>query len=185
MEAVSAGARRVGRAPLAVAWVVLTSSRGRGATLQSRWPAAHERLVNPIVRQRADPHVSRDSAVRYYLVARAPEYDRIELRAASTIGGLGAATPVVVWRKHETGAMGSHICAPELHRIDGKWYIYFEAGRADSVWSIRIYALENSSPDPLRGERAEKGQVGVDASGADGEPVADGIVAPITTVVGR
>ena len=83
-----------------------------------------------------------------------PECDRIEVRAASTIGGLGAATPVVVWREHETGAMGSHICAPELHRIDGKWYIYFAAGRADSVWSIRIY-------------------------------VADGIVAPITTVVGR
>jgi GH43 family beta-xylosidase len=75
------------------------------------------------------------------------------------VTALGAAVPVVVWRRHETGAMGSHIWAAELHRIDGKWYIYFAAGRADSVWNIRIYALENASPDPLRGTWVEKGQI--------------------------
>jgi GH43 family beta-xylosidase len=153
---VSVRARRLRRALLAL--VVVASSCGR-ASRRSPSPAAHERLVNPIVRQRADPHISRDSAGHYYLAATVPEYDRIELRAASTIGGLGAAVPVVVWRRHETGAMGSHIWAPELHRIDGKWYIYFAAGRAESVWNIRIYALENASPDPLRGTWVEKGQI--------------------------
>jgi GH43 family beta-xylosidase len=155
VEALSLRARHLARALLTT--LVLTASCLRAPSPQV--PAAHERLVNPIVRQRADPHVSRDSAGRYYLAATVPEYDRIELRAASTIGALGAATPLVVWRKHETGAMGSHIWAPELHRIDGKWYIYFAAGRADSVWNIRIYALENASPDPLRGAWVEKGQV--------------------------
>jgi GH43 family beta-xylosidase len=154
---VSTGARAVGRALLAIA--VVTSACGRGPVVRTPTPAAHERLVNPIVRQRADPHVSRDSTGRYYLAATVPEYDRIELRSAATIEGLGAATPVVVWRKHATGAMGSHIWAPELHRIDGKWYIYFAAGRADSVWNIRIYALESASEDPLRGTWIEKGQI--------------------------
>jgi len=148
-------ARAVARALLAT--LVVTSACARASVSAS--PHAHERLVNPIVRQRADPHVSRDSSGRYYLTATVPEYDRIELRSAPTIQALGAATPVVVWRKHATGAMGSHIWAPELHRIDGKWYIYFAAGAADSVWNIRIYALENASADPLRGEWVEKGQV--------------------------
>jgi GH43 family beta-xylosidase len=82
---------------------------------------------NPIVKQRADPWVYRTDAGDYYLVATVPEYDRIEIRKSETINGLADATPKVLWTKHEEGAMGYHIWAPELHRIDGKWYIYFAA----------------------------------------------------------
>jgi len=64
-----------------------------------------------------------------------------------------------VWRKHATGEMGAHIWAPEMHRIDGKWYIYFTAGRADKIWDIRLYVLENASPDPFQGEWTERGQI--------------------------
>ena len=64
VEAVSSRARPLRRALLALG--VVTSSCGR-ASLQSPSPAAHERLVNPIVRQRADPQVSRDSAGHYDL----------------------------------------------------------------------------------------------------------------------
>jgi GH43 family beta-xylosidase len=35
--------------------------------------------------------------------------------------------------------MSHHIWAPELHFIDGKWYLYFTAGRADAIWDIRLY----------------------------------------------
>ena len=122
-------------------------------------PRHAERFVNPIVRQRADPMVFRDEDGMYYLAATVLEYDRIELRAARTIQGLGAATPAVIWRKHAAGEMGAHIWAPEIHRIDGKWYVYFAAGRADSVWNIRIYALESADRDPLRGAWTEKGQI--------------------------
>jgi GH43 family beta-xylosidase len=117
--------------------------------------------VNPIVRQRADPQILRVEDGSYYLSATVPEYDRIELRHAASIQGLGTAEPVVVWRKHASGPMGSHIWAPELHRIDGKWYIYFAAGGAEPehVWDIRIYVLENSSADPLTGSWVEKGRL--------------------------
>ena len=74
-------------------------------------------VVNPVVRQRADPHVLRDGDA-YYLAATVPEYDRIELRRAASIGALGAAEPAVIWRRHAAGEMGAHIWAPELHRID-------------------------------------------------------------------
>ena len=96
---------------------------------------------------------------QYYVTATVPEYDRIILRRASTIAGLASAPEHVIWRRHESGAMAAHIWAPELHRIDGKWYVYFTAGRSDDIWAIRLYVLENASADPFTGEWVEKGQL--------------------------
>jgi GH43 family beta-xylosidase len=115
--------------------------------------------TNPIIRERADPQISLHSDGYYYFSATVPEYDRIELRRARSIGELGKAPARVVWRKHEHGPMSHHIWAPELHRIDGKWYLYFAAGKAEAIWDIRIYVLENSSPNPLEGDWVEKGQL--------------------------
>jgi GH43 family beta-xylosidase len=115
--------------------------------------------VNPLVRNRADPHIHRHTDGFYYFTATAPEYDRIVLRRSRTLNGLGSAAESVIWRKHATGAMGAHIWAPEIHRIDGKWYVYFAAAPAESVWDIRIWVLENAHRDPFRGTWVEKGQV--------------------------
>ena len=114
---------------------------------------------NPIALQRADPWVYKDSDDTYYFIATVPEYDRIEIRSSKTIKGLTEAAPVVVWRKHESGPMGNHIWAPELHRIDGKWYIYFAAGSAEDKWKIRMYVLSNASDNPTKGEWVEEGQI--------------------------
>jgi GH43 family beta-xylosidase len=114
---------------------------------------------NPLVLQRADPFVTKAPDGTYYFIATAPEYDRIEIRSAKTINGIKTAKPVVVWRKHDKGAMGNHIWAPELHRIDGKWYIYFAAGSAEDKWAIRKYALSNISEDPTKGVWVEEGQI--------------------------
>jgi GH43 family beta-xylosidase len=121
--------------------------------------AAEPSFHNPLVRQRADPQVLLQDDGYYYLAATVPEYDRIELRRARTLDALGAGEAKVVWRKHASGEMGAHIWAPELHRIDGKWYLYFTAGRADKIWEIRLYVLENDSPDPFTGEWVERGQL--------------------------
>jgi GH43 family beta-xylosidase len=121
--------------------------------------AAEPQFNNPLVQKRADPQVALHSDGYYYYTATAPEYDRIELRRARSLNELGAAEPHVAWRKHASGEMGAHIWAPEMHYIDGKWYIYFTAGRADAIWEIRLYVLENSSPNPLEGEWIERGQL--------------------------
>lgn len=114
---------------------------------------------NPLAFQRADPFVAKADDGTYYFIATAPEYDRIEIRRSKTINGITKAKPVVVWRKHAKGAMGNHIWAPELHRIDGKWYIYFAAGSAEDKWKIRKYALSNSSKNPTKGEWKEEGEI--------------------------
>lgn len=115
--------------------------------------------VNPLVQQRADPHIHRHTDGHYYFTATAPEYDRIVLRRSRTLNGLSTAAESVLWRAHPTGDMGAHIWAPELHRIGGKWYIYFAAAPAEDVWQIRIWVLENSHPNPSKGTWVEKGQV--------------------------
>lgn len=115
--------------------------------------------TNPIVPQRADPHVTLQPGGMYYLAATVPEYDRIELRRAPTLAGLSTAEPVVIWRKHDSGPMSVFIWAPEFHRIDGKWYVYFAATNGGDIGSLRMYVLENSSPDPFEGKWTEKGQI--------------------------
>ena len=114
---------------------------------------------NPIVAQRADPWVHKAEDGTYYFIATAPEYDRIEMRQAKTINGLGTAEPKVIWNKHENGVMSHHIWAPELHKIDGKWYVYFAAGQAEDVWKIRMFVLSNDAEDPMTGEWKEEGQM--------------------------
>ena len=141
--------RSVFLALLAVAAVIAPAARG----------AALLAGTNPLVQQRADPHVLRHTDGYYYFMGTVPEYDRLELRRAKTLGELTAAAPKTIWRQHETGEMGSHIWAPEIHFIDGKWYIYFAAGGAQAVWDIRIYVLENAAANPLEGAWVEKGQL--------------------------
>lgn len=115
--------------------------------------------VNPLVPHRADPHIHRHSDGFYYFTATAPEYDRVILRRSRTLGGLTTAAESVIWRKHPSGDMGAHIWAPEIHRIGGKWYIYFAAAPAEDVWAIRIWVLENANADPFQGTWVERGQL--------------------------
>lgn len=111
----------------------------------------------PLVRQTADPYIYYHSDGYYYFTYSTPEYDRIELRRAWSVKGLAEAKPLTIWRKHASGPMSWHIWAPELHFINGKWYIYFAAGRAEDPWWIRTWVLENTSSDPFCGTWEEKG----------------------------
>jgi GH43 family beta-xylosidase len=117
------------------------------------------RYTNPIAERRADPHIFRHTDGYYYFTATVPEYDRIVLRRATTIQGLASAPETVIWRRHAQGEMGAHIWAPEIHFINGRWYVYFAAGRTDDVWRIRMYVLESSAANPLTGPWTERGRI--------------------------
>ncbi len=116
-------------------------------------------IDNPIVPQRADPWIHRDPDTGCYtFIGSAPEFDRIEIRQACRLNDLKIAEPKVIWRKHESGPMSMHIWAPELHRIDGTWYIYFAAGQKDVPFGIRMYTLSNPDDDPFTDNWTEEGQ---------------------------
>lgn len=116
-------------------------------------------INNPFIEQRADPWIYRHTDGFYYFTATVPAYDRLILRRAETIQDLATTPEVVIWEKHPSGIMGAHIWAPELHYINGKWYIYFAAGGAEDVWAIRMYVLENEAANPLEGTWVERGQI--------------------------
>jgi GH43 family beta-xylosidase len=110
-----------------------------------------ESWTNPIVPQRADPQVFLHVDGYYYMAATVPSFDCVELRRARTIGGLATAEPAIVWYRPDQGPMSGSIWAPELHFIDGKWYIYISAGDKAKDWSsIRPCALVCDGNDPLK-----------------------------------
>ena len=113
---------------------------------------------HPLIEQRADPHLSLVDG-RYWFTASVPSYDAIEIRSAAAVGELPAAPPRVIWRRHDSGPMSFHVWAPELHRIDGRWFVYFAASERDDIWKLRMYVLECEGPDPLRDPWVERGQI--------------------------
>ena len=113
----------------------------------------------PWILQRADPYVVKAPDGSYYFTASVPEYDRIVLRHSDTVAGLADAEEHVIWRKHDTGVMGDHIWAPELHYVMGKWYIYFAGGEAENKWEIRPYVIECQGEDPISDSWVEKGKM--------------------------
>ena len=113
----------------------------------------------PWILQRADPYVYKHIDGTYYFTASIPAYDRIVLRHSDTLAGLKDAEEVRVWQKHDKGIMSEHIWAPELHYLNGKWYIYYAGGDIDDVWAIRPYILECADQDPMTGNWVEKGKM--------------------------
>ena len=117
------------------------------------------RYNEPWILQRADPYVYRHTDGNYYFTASVPEYDRIVLRRSKNLAGLKDAEEVTVWEKHKEGIMSEHIWAPELHYLNGRWYIYYAGGDIDDVWAIRPYILECADQDPMTGNWVEKGKM--------------------------
>lgn len=114
---------------------------------------------SPFITQRADPYVYKDDDGTYYFTASVPEYDRIILRCADTISGLQNASEKEIWHMHESGIMSKHIWAPEIHKIEGSWYIYYAAGEKDNIWEIRPYVLKCVGDHPMEDEWIELGQM--------------------------
>lgn len=113
----------------------------------------------PWICQRADPYVYRHTDGMYYFTASVPDYDAVVLRCAVSLAELAQAGETVIWKKHDSGPMSEHVWAPELHYLDGKWYVYFAAGEKEDVWKIRPYVLECADSDPMTGNWVEKGKM--------------------------
>lgn len=109
--------------------------------------------------RRADPYVYRHTDGTYYFTASLPDYNGIALRRSEFFEELDCGEEILIWEKHETGPMGAHIWAPELHYLQGKWFIYFAAGDAEDKWHIRPYVLECRGQDPMKDSWVEKGMM--------------------------
>jgi GH43 family beta-xylosidase len=106
----------------------------------------------------------------YYLVQ---SRDRgIWVSKSSTLTGVF--TPgVKVWSAPSTGWNRDNLWAPELHFIDGKWYIYYAAGPTGTSPATfinqRAFVLESATTDP-QGAYLDKGILYTDDDGDGATP---------------
>src|SRR5271165_2971715 len=117
-------------------------------------PAA-QTFTNPLLPSGPDPWVIQWNGYYYYMNSTG---QNLTIWKTKDITDLKNAEKKVVWTPPPSGPYSSEIWAPELHRLQGKWYLYFAAD-AGSNESHRVWVLENSSADPLEGTWQMKGKL--------------------------
>jgi GH43 family beta-xylosidase len=129
--------------------------------------AAEARVTNPLLPGGPDPWIVREGDTYYYMATLG---DRLAIRATRDLSRLAEAEETVVWRPPVSGPNARSIWAPELHRIDGKWYIYYSAAAAghDDDAHRGVFVLENAGADPLRGKWVDRGRIATARPGIDG-----------------
>ncbi len=110
---------------------------------------------NPLLPSGADPWVIYDNGFYYYMNSTGVNLTIWKIR---NVADLATAERHVVWTPPATGPYSREIWAPELHRIQGTWYIYFAADAGDND-THRIWVVSNSSADPTQGTWEFKGKV--------------------------
>ncbi len=110
-------------------------------------------FTNPLLASGPDPWVYQKDGFYYYLNTTGGD---VRIRKTAKMSELAGGTIVVAWRP--TNANNARdVWAPELHFLDGKWYIYFTAGPGNG--NQRLWVLENPSADPTQGIWTEKGRI--------------------------
>ena len=112
-------------------------------------------FTNPLFSAGADPWCVYRNGFYYYTHTTGKN---ITIWKTSTIAGLKKAEKKIVFTPPQKGPYSKEIWAPEIHFLNGKWYIYFAADSGNNV-DHRIWVLENSSPDPLKGTWKLKGKL--------------------------
>src|SRR5690606_31535879 len=83
----------------------------------------------------------------------------------------------VVWRTPNEGPYSKEVWAPELHLLDGRWYVYVAASDGQNR-NHRMWALQSEGTDPF-GKYEVKGQLYTGdhpESGADNRWAIDGTI---------
>jgi len=110
--------------------------------------------VGPVTQSSADPFVMRHTDGNYYYVHTTQGWSALDITKASSLSGIGAGNTVRVWSAPTASCTGPNcyttwIWAPELHYLQGAWYLYFAAGGTDK--QHRVWAMKNTSADPTQG----------------------------------
>jgi GH43 family beta-xylosidase len=104
-------------------------------------------FVNPILpAPSADPWVVYHEGFYYYCESR--NQDSIYIRKAKSFVDLNADPGQLIWSAPALGPNSKAVWAPELHLIDGRWFIYYAADDGLNE-NHRMWVLEGLTTDPL------------------------------------
>jgi len=101
-------------------------------------PAAAATFTNPVLGQGADPFVTVVDG-RYWSIQSTG--NGVSLRSSASLTTLGTAEAETIFSGGDGGSPCCEWWAPELHEIDGRWYVYVAADDGDNV-NHRSYVLK-------------------------------------------
>ena len=108
---------------------------------------------NPLVNYGADPFVTYQDGYYYYI--RVKKDKSIWVSKAKELSRIGQVEPKMVYTP-ANGEPHSELWAPEIHFLNGKWYIYYAADYGNN-YDHRMYVLESKTAD-AQGEYTFKGK---------------------------
>ena len=115
-------------------------------------------FTNPLLAVGPDPWVYQKDGYYYYMHTTG---NNVVLRKTAKMSELGSAVSTTIWTAPATGPNSRNVWAPELHFLDGKWFVYFTAGPLNCCGGQRLWMLENANADPTVGTWTERGQLAV------------------------
>lgn len=138
--------------------LALCGATANAADTSAPAPSQPATYTNPLFKDRGpDPWALLHDGTYYYMHTLG---DRLMLWKTKDIADVSNAPCKTVWTPTDP-ANSSDLWAPEIHNINGKWYIYYAAddGNTDNH---QLYVLENSNADPFDGEFVMKGRISTD-----------------------
>jgi GH43 family beta-xylosidase len=122
--------------------------------------------LNPLLPPHsADPWIIFHEGWYYYCESRNDQRS-ICIRTSRTIAGIADDPGAFVWHAPPKGATSNAVWAPELHWLDGRWYIYFAADNGYNE-NHRMWVLESETSD-ARGNYRCRGPMSTGGWAIDG-----------------
>jgi GH43 family beta-xylosidase len=103
-------------------------------------------FTNPVCARGADPWVVRADGAYYYCRSGG---GRIWVHRATRLQDIGKERGVAVWTPPPGTPYSKNLWAPELHFLDGRWYVYVAADDGENR-NHRMYVLEGDAEDPQK-----------------------------------
>lgn len=112
-------------------------------------------FTNPLLPSGADPYSFYKDGYYYYTHT---QQNKLTIWKTQNLADLKTAESKTIWTPPAGTMYSKELWAPEIHFIKGKWYMYFAGDDGDNNHH-RMYVLENSSPDPMKGDWIFKGKI--------------------------
>jgi len=113
-------------------------------------------FTNPLLPSGADPWSIYKDGYYYYTHT---QQSKLVIWKTKNLADLKSAQKKTIFIPPPNTAYSKELWAPEIHFINGKWYVYFAADDGNNN-NHRMYVLENSVKDPMKGSWVFKGKVG-------------------------
>ena len=143
-ESASPSVTETEKSPSAIQSVPEPSSPSASDNKENEEQEAYTGIVNPVVASGADPWVILHEGSYYYCFANG---NTLHVSSFESLAKMDISNAATVYTAPAGTAYSSNYWAPELHYIDGSWYIYVAADNGDN-FNHRMYVLKGTTQDP-------------------------------------